>query len=58
MLQAEGEPERAMALLDDAERWYTADMFPDVRPIGALRARVQIVPVASAKPASGRAVVG
>lgn len=42
VLQAEGDPVRAIALLDEAERCYAADMFPDVRPIGAVRARIQL----------------
>jgi LuxR family transcriptional regulator, maltose regulon positive regulatory protein len=39
---AEGDPGRALALLDDAERLYVADFYPRVRPIAALRARVWI----------------
>jgi len=40
--QAEGDLDGAVALLDEAERSYVSDMFPDVRPIAALRARVWI----------------
>jgi len=32
----------ALDLLDDAERRYASDFFPDVRPIAAIRARVWI----------------
>ncbi|MFD1505631.1 helix-turn-helix transcriptional regulator [Georgenia yuyongxinii] len=38
--EAEGDLDGALQLLDDAERVYTADMFPDVRPLAAWRARV------------------
>jgi ATP/maltotriose-dependent transcriptional regulator MalT/DNA-binding SARP family transcriptional activator len=41
--QAEGDLAGALELLDDAERLYMGDMFPDVRPVRALKARVQIV---------------
>ena len=40
--QAEGDPDGALELLDDAERVYTGDFSPDVRPIAAMRARVWI----------------
>jgi LuxR family maltose regulon positive regulatory protein len=40
--QAEGDLDGAVDLLDEAERLYVSDMFPDVRPIAALRARVWI----------------
>lgn len=39
---AEGEPDGALALLDDAERLYVADFYPRVRPVAAVRARVWI----------------
>ena len=38
--EAEGDLVGAVDLLDQAERLYVSDMFPDVRPIAALRARV------------------
>ena len=40
--QAEGEPEEALALLEEAKRVYVSDFFPDVRPLAALRARTWI----------------
>ncbi len=40
--QAEGDLDGAVELLDEAERNYDGDMFPDVRPIAALRARVRL----------------
>jgi ATP/maltotriose-dependent transcriptional regulator MalT len=40
--QAEGDHADAVRLLDDAERAYVSDFFPKVRPILALRARVQL----------------
>ena len=40
--QAEGDLAGALELLDEAERLYMGDMFPDVRPVPALRARVWI----------------
>ena len=41
--EAEGNPGGALDLLDEAERLYIGDFFPNVRPIPALRARVWIV---------------
>lgn len=38
---AEGDPSTAIALLDEAEAVYVADFNPDLRPIAALRARMQ-----------------
>jgi len=38
--EAEGELDDALRLLDEAERVYVGDFFPNVRPIAALRARV------------------
>jgi LuxR family maltose regulon positive regulatory protein len=42
LLQTEGDPVAAIGLLDEAERVYTPDFFPEVRPIPAVRARAQI----------------
>lgn len=39
---AEGDLSAAALLLDDAERVYVGDFFPNVRPIAAMRARVLI----------------
>ncbi|MFN8519429.1 MAG: LuxR C-terminal-related transcriptional regulator [Chloroflexota bacterium] len=39
---AMGDHEGAIESLDDAERRYDADMFPDVRPIPAMRARMWV----------------
>jgi LuxR family maltose regulon positive regulatory protein len=38
--ESEGDLASAVALLDEAQRVYAPDLFPDVRPIAALRARV------------------
>lgn len=43
LLQDEGELERATELLDEAERLYVSDFFPNVRPVAAIRARTWIV---------------
>lgn len=40
--QAEGDLEGALTLLDEAEPLYVSDFFPNVRPVGALRARVWV----------------
>ena len=40
--QAEGDLAGAVELLNEAERWYMGDFFPNVRPIPALKARVWI----------------
>jgi LuxR family transcriptional regulator, maltose regulon positive regulatory protein len=40
--EAEGDLAGAVELLDEAERVYVSDMFPDVRPIAAVRARVWV----------------
>jgi LuxR family transcriptional regulator, maltose regulon positive regulatory protein len=40
--EAEGDPGGALDLLGEAERLYVGDFFPDVRPVAALRARVQV----------------
>ena len=40
--QAEGDLGGALDLLDEAERLYAGDFFPNVRPVPALRARVRV----------------
>ena len=40
--EAEGDLAGALDLLDQAERRYVSDYFPEVRPVPALRARVQV----------------
>ena len=40
--QAQGDLEGAAELLDEAERRYAGDLFPNVRPVAALRARVWV----------------
>jgi LuxR family transcriptional regulator, maltose regulon positive regulatory protein len=40
--QTQGDLAAAEDLLDEAERVYTGDFSPDVRPVAALRARVQV----------------
>jgi LuxR family maltose regulon positive regulatory protein len=42
LLLAEGGAEQALTLLEDAQRLYVSDFFPEVRPLAALRARVWI----------------
>lgn len=39
---AEGDLDGAVELLDEAERVYCGDLFPDLRPVSALRARVLV----------------
>ena len=39
---AEGDFDAALDLLDDAQRAYISDFFPDVRPVPAWRARVRV----------------
>jgi LuxR family maltose regulon positive regulatory protein len=38
--EAEGDPQTAVALLDEAERLFVADFAPNVQPIPATRARI------------------
>jgi LuxR family maltose regulon positive regulatory protein len=40
---AEGDFDAAIALLDEADRRYDGDFFPNVRPVPAVRARVRVV---------------
>jgi LuxR family maltose regulon positive regulatory protein len=40
--EAQGDPDGALDLLDQAERLYVGDFFPNVRPVAALRARVWV----------------
>ncbi len=40
--EAEGDLSGALGLLDEAERVYVGDFFPNVRPVPAMRARVMI----------------
>jgi LuxR family transcriptional regulator, maltose regulon positive regulatory protein len=40
--EAEGDLDGALELLDEAERRYVSDFFPNVRPISAMRTRVWI----------------
>ena len=42
LANAEGDPEEAIDLLDQAEQLYRPGFFPDVRPIAAMKARVWI----------------
>jgi len=41
-LQARGELDSALPLLDEAERLYLSDFSPDIRPVAAMRARILI----------------
>ena len=40
--EAQGDLDGALELLDEAERLYTSDLSPNVRPIAALKARVWV----------------
>ncbi|MCB0959335.1 MAG: hypothetical protein KDB04_07400 [Acidimicrobiales bacterium] len=42
LLRARGDTERALSLIDDALPLYATDFSPPVRPVEALRARVQL----------------
>jgi len=39
---AQGDPDGALDLLDEAERLYVSDFSPNVRPVSALKARVWV----------------
>jgi ATP/maltotriose-dependent transcriptional regulator MalT len=41
--EAEGDLDAALGLLDEAERRYASDYFPNVRPIPAMKARLWVV---------------
>ncbi|MGY1708826.1 LuxR C-terminal-related transcriptional regulator [Geodermatophilus sp. SYSU D00758] len=40
LAEIDGDADGALVLLEDAEARYAADYFPEVRPVGALRARL------------------
>ena len=40
--EAEGDPQGALDLLDEAARLYVSEFHPDVRPVGAIKARIWI----------------
>jgi LuxR family transcriptional regulator, maltose regulon positive regulatory protein len=40
--EAEGDVDGALVLLDEAERLYVSDYFPNVRPIAAMKARLWV----------------
>ena len=40
--QAQGDPDGALELLDEAQRLYASDFSPDVRPVAAVKARAWI----------------
>jgi len=40
--EAQGDLDGALALLDEAERWYVSDFFPNVRPVAALKTRLWV----------------
>ncbi len=42
VVEASGDPEQAIALLEVAEQHYRPGFFPDVRPLAAMKARVRI----------------
>ena len=42
ILQAEGDLDGAIALLDEAERLYLSEYSPDIQPVPAVRARVLV----------------
>ncbi|MFC1879126.1 LuxR C-terminal-related transcriptional regulator [Chloroflexota bacterium] len=40
--EAQGDPDGALDLLEEAERWYPRSVLPDVRPVSALKTRVWV----------------
>jgi LuxR family maltose regulon positive regulatory protein len=42
IMEAQGDLDRALCLLDDAERLYVSNPLPDVHPAAALRARIWV----------------
>ena len=52
--EAEGDLGGALDLLNEAERLYVGDFFPNVRPVPALRARVRVAQGDSVKRSAGR----
>lgn len=42
LAEAAGDLDAALSLLDEAERVYTSDYAPDVRPVAAVRARLRL----------------
>jgi len=42
LVDAQGDPQQAITLLDEAERLYRPGFFPAVRPVAAMRARIWI----------------
>jgi LuxR family maltose regulon positive regulatory protein len=40
LLRAQGDPDAALALLDEAKRVYDGDFFPEVHPVASARARL------------------
>jgi LuxR family maltose regulon positive regulatory protein len=42
VLQAQGELDAALPLLDEAERLYLSEFSPDIHPVPAIRARLQV----------------
>jgi hypothetical protein len=52
--EAEGDLGGALDLLNEAERLYVGDFFPNVRPVPALRARVRVAQGEWVKRSAGR----
>lgn len=42
LMEAQGDLDGALALLDEAEQLYVSDFFPNVRPVAALKTRVLV----------------